>query len=130
MCASGILDLGNALHMECLWFCFNPLIARELENVKLHWNTHRIRSSKQQGTVSGIPDVMYYLPQRTDAVDCKFSVTEEKVQEMEQKLDFEEQGNSYEEYFYYAMDNENLRFPVTSSDGFELFQKLIALACP
>ena len=40
MTSFGILDLGNILHMECLWFCFRPGIETELEHVKIHWNTH------------------------------------------------------------------------------------------
>lgn len=59
MVTAGILDLGNSLHMECLWFCFQPLIDSELDKVKVHWNTHRIRSSRHQGTVSGVPDILY-----------------------------------------------------------------------
>ena len=47
MTSFGILDLGNILHMECLWFCFRPGIETELEHVKIHWNTHRIRHSRQ-----------------------------------------------------------------------------------
>lgn len=34
MANSGILDLGNTLHMECLWFCFQPVIDSELDRVK------------------------------------------------------------------------------------------------
>ena len=65
--ASGILDLGNALHMECLWFCFHAIINNELEKVKvLGTPTH----SRNHATVSGIPDVMYYLPERSGGIDC------------------------------------------------------------
>lgn len=130
MVTSGILDLGNSLHMECLWFCFHSILTNELEKVKIQWNTHRIRHSRNQGTVSGIPDVMYYLPERTNGIECKCTVTAHQIQEMEQKVQFEEDDEvmDYEEYFNYVMLNENFQFPCTAADGFELFQKLIPLA--
>jgi hypothetical protein len=133
MVTSGILDLGNTLHMECLWFCFHGVINNELERVKMHWNTHRIRHSSNHGTVSGIPDVMYYLPERSGGIDCKYAVTEQKVQEMELKLQIEENDDEiavYQEYFHYVMLNDNLQFPCTAAEGFDLFQKLLAFASP
>lgn len=59
MIASGQLELGNILHMECLWFCFEPVLSLELDAIKIQWNTHRIRQTRNHGTVSGVPDVMY-----------------------------------------------------------------------
>ena len=52
---------------------------------------------------------------------------------MELKLQFGEKDDEivvYQEYFNYVMGNENLQFPCTVADGFDLFQKLLAFACP
>lgn len=46
MAESGVLDIGNTLHMECLWFCFESVLQDELDKVKDHWNSHRIRPSR------------------------------------------------------------------------------------
>ena len=100
------------------------------EKVKVHWNTHRIRHSRNHATVSGIPDVMYYLPERSGGIDCKHAVTEQNIQEMELKLQFEENDDEIVEYLNYVMGNENRQFPCTVADGFDLFQKLLAFACP
>ena len=40
MVESNILNLGNDLHMECLWFCFAHLIQADLDRVKEQWNSH------------------------------------------------------------------------------------------
>ena len=94
MASSGILDLGNILHMKCLWFCFQPVIETELERVKVHWNTHRIRHSRQQATVTGIPDILFYLPEWSGASECKCVVQDQHIKEMEQKLQSEETDES------------------------------------
>lgn len=57
-----IINTANELQMECLWLCFSQLIQDDLDNGRVHWNTHVIRGSKH-GTVSGRPDELYYLPE-------------------------------------------------------------------
>ena len=134
MVAYDILEIGNVLHMECLWFCFEPVLSREREDIKLHWNTHRIRHTRNYGTVSGIPDVMFFLPQQFGAVDCKHIVSIQKIDEMEQHVPehFElesETSENYREYFNYVIENESLYLPNDAAEAFELYQKLIGFAC-
>ena len=57
-----VVDLTSELEMECLWFCFSRLLQKMLDEVKEHWNTHRIRRSRHD-TVSGRPDSLFYLPE-------------------------------------------------------------------
>jgi len=35
----GVFLPGNIYHNECIWFCFNELLQRDLDFVVLHWNT-------------------------------------------------------------------------------------------
>ena len=58
MCQTGILELGNVYHMECLWFCYSRIIQQELYNVKDQWNSHYIRKSQHE-TIAGIPDLLF-----------------------------------------------------------------------
>ena len=60
MVNAGVLDIGNVMQVESLWFCFEAVIQNELGNIKQHWNTHRMRPSRH-GTVPGVPDVLFYL---------------------------------------------------------------------
>lgn len=59
---SGILDLTSDIHREALWFCFADVLQDDLDKVKDYWNSHCIRKSKH-ATVSGVPDMMYFLPE-------------------------------------------------------------------
>ena len=63
------LQLGNTLHMECLWFCFSSLLQLDLDKVKDHWNSHYIRKSRYD-TVSGLPDILYFLPEYNGKQDA------------------------------------------------------------
>ena len=40
-----IVDLTSDLEKECLWFCFSYLLQNILDEIKEHWNTHRIHGS-------------------------------------------------------------------------------------
>ena len=64
----GHLNTDNGLQMQYLWICFSSLIQKNLDEVKEHWNTHRIRPSRFD-TISGIPDELFYLPEIHGGVD-------------------------------------------------------------
>ena len=130
---AGEKDLGNTLHMECIWFCFHGVLQDELDNDRLHWNTHRIRSSRH-GTIPGIPDVLYHLPDQSGGLNCKVSLSLQKIQEMNLYLDGHEilDDNDdqylYQEYFYYVMETGGLLYPETHAEAFNLFTRLIGIA--
>lgn len=46
MSESGLLNLGDTFHLECLWFCFTKVIQADLEKVTYHWKNHHIRHSR------------------------------------------------------------------------------------
>ncbi|XP_014675079.1 PREDICTED: uncharacterized protein LOC106815162 [Priapulus caudatus] len=126
---NGEVELGSELQRECLWFCYNRLIQDDLDHVKLHWNTHRIRPSRH-GTVPGIPDVLYFLPQQQGVNDCKVHVKKCHMLEMENNLEAssETELSTYQEYFHYIIDNENLPYPKDTGDAYRLFEKLVFIA--
>ena len=70
----GKFILGNVFHMECAWFSFSHLIQRELDKTRHEWNTHFIRKSRHD-TISGIPDELYFLPERKQYRDEGFAVS-------------------------------------------------------
>ena len=69
MLDADVLDLHNKFHMECLWFCFHGILQVAIDEVKEYWNSHYIRFSRHE-TVDGVPDILYFLPERSNAVDC------------------------------------------------------------
>lgn len=111
MCGSGLLDLEDELQMECLWFCFSGVLQEHLDTVKFHWNTHRIRPSRY-GTVPGIPNVLYHLPDHVGGLECKRTLPEPRlITEVEAMINTEDgEINIYYEYFKYVMRMSNLKF--------------------
>lgn len=63
MVDTGILNVSDPVHLECLRFCFLPIIQNHLERFTFLWNSHRIRKQTQGDVMSDIPDVMYYQPE-------------------------------------------------------------------
>jgi hypothetical protein len=121
------LQLGNTLHMECLWFCFSWLIQQDLDRVKDHWNSHYIRKSRYD-TVSGIPNILYYLPEYNGKQDCVCPVDDQEIEEMMTHCEIENGQNSiYIDYFESVMYELQLQFPRNENEALDLFQQFIAL---
>ena len=130
MTATAVLDIGSEFHLECLWFCFQSILQADLDQVRKHWNTHRIRRSKY-GTVPGVPDVLFYLSHRSGAVDCKIQVTQEQVDSMQvHAQNIDDEMNIYQEYFHYVMGSEELPYPNNYVEARDLFEYLIAIGNP
>lgn len=107
--------------MECLWFCFSKVIQSELDKVRDHWNSHYIRRLRHD-TVAGVPDILYYLPENSGAVDCLVPVSQAQIREVEPQCDMEVDEDHYKEYFEYIMSTAGCNCPLNERDAFDLFQ--------
>ena len=47
---------------DALRFCFGPIIQKELDELAVSWNNHRIRHSSMAEVPHGIPDMLYFMP--------------------------------------------------------------------
>lgn len=129
MVSSGVVDLDSELQKECLWFCFYSVLNDDLQKFKECWNSHHIRPSRHD-CVSGSPNILFYLPERSGGVDNLQAVTHTKIVEMEQQHDMDDEENGYENYFHYVMENESLQYPANAEQAFNTFQKLMSIALP
>ncbi len=50
-------------YREALQFSFGPLIQKELDCLVMEWNNHRIRRYNLSEVPSGVPEVLYHLPE-------------------------------------------------------------------
>ena len=127
---SDILDLTSEIHREALWFSFADVLQNDLDKVKDYWNSHRFRKSKH-ATVSGVPDMMYFLPEEFGKIDCLFPVSD-KLKEMKDKLQElgaeDETDPIWEEYFQYVIEINGLSHPMSVLEAGNLFQKLVQFA--
>ena len=96
--------------MEALWFAFSKIIQDDLDRVKEHWNTHRIRKSKFQ-TVAGRPDSLYFLPEETYTLDCKQEISQNEFRDVSENVVVREYANEYTEYFNYLLEDNNIQSP-------------------
>ena len=126
MCSSGVLNLDKDLERECLWFCFNHVLNDDLHKVKVSWNSHHIRPSRHDG-VPGCPDILFYLPERSGGVNNLQEVSADQIAEMEHQAQAHdnEEENDYQEYFHYLMENEEIQYPTTPEEAFNVFQQLM-----
>ena len=123
----GLLNLGDTFYLECLWFCFAKVVQADLHKVKGHWKSHHIRPSMHD-TVSGVPDVLFFLPEYSGATDCLIPVTQAQVNEMDQYCELPQHIEEYAEYFEYVIANKN--YPTNVKEAFDLFQYFIHLRQP
>ena len=123
--------MGDTIHLECLWFCFAKVIKADLNKVKYRWNSYHIRHSRHD-TVSGVPDVLFFLPEYSVATDRLISVEQAQVDEMEnEQMDngqLPQHMEEYAEYFEYVMANKNC--PTNVKEAFDLLQYFIHLKQP
>ncbi|KAJ4922985.1 hypothetical protein JOQ06_021686 [Pogonophryne albipinna] len=64
------LFVGDFLDKSLVQLSFRNVIQEHLDKIKAVWNTHRIRPTKNCNVPSGIPDVMYAVPQLWGSEDC------------------------------------------------------------
>ena len=75
----GHLDLHDSLDIACLRYAFMGYVEHELHLVTTYWNTHRIRNSPLHPSPGGIPDEMFYLPEKYETTDYSKEVDPEKL---------------------------------------------------
>ena len=125
----GLFHPGNQLEEEALWYCFSGVLQKDLDLVREHWNTHRIRDSKHD-TVPGRPDELFLLPECSGGIDgLLLPISTDEVRYVSDNLlQSEEELNEFEEYFDYIMANSNFVMPTNWREAESLYLQFIAVA--
>lgn len=128
----GTFDNSNAVHVDCLRFCFTDLIQRDFDKVLQEWNQHRIRYQTGIEVPSGKPDLMYYTPEIYGSRDWKMPLlaSEEDLNEVQMDYcsDYPLHGCSQE---FLAGLNEifgnitDRRMPSTVGEALYLYRNLV-----
>ena len=61
--------LSSYFLSEAIRFCFGPIIQKQLDELVSEWNHHYIRESRNSETPGGVPEVLYFLPERSGESD-------------------------------------------------------------
>lgn len=120
---------GNQLEEEALWYCFSGILQKDLDLVREHWNTHRIRDSKHD-TVPGRPDELFLLPECSGGIDgLLLPISTDQLRFVSDNLfQSDEEINEFQEYFDYIMANSNFSMPSNWREAEWLYLQLIAIA--
>ena len=128
MTALGIFDASNEIHLQCIRFCFLPILQRELNDTVVLWNNHYIRASENGECIPGRPDVLYYTPTTSGRRDCKLSVNSADVTaaySLCKKLPYLGCSDEFLQLATLIMRDSNLSMPLTAQEGKELFENVI-----
>ena len=123
----GELSTSNVLQMECLWFTFSPLIQKELDEVRRHWNSHYIRKSRHD-TVAGRPDELFYLPECVDVENQLQAIGNAKFQDTFQYCHDYQEEYLYQEYFRTIATHGQFEEPNSWQEALDLYRQLLAIA--
>ena len=86
----GIINTGNELHQDCIWFVYSMFLQNELDTVMDEWNNHYIRKSNDS-QVSRIPNELFYLPEIRDFEECGMPVNDETIHNILEEKNFHEE---------------------------------------
>lgn len=128
---SGLYNDDNVIHRECLKFCFMDLIQSELHRVVLEWNVHRIRPSTNLESPSGKPNILYFLPELTDAQDYCTLIDMDDIDIAEYMCAARPQAKgccpAFKGLAEMIMEDEGLDMPTTVDEARQLYLVLLDL---
>ena len=122
--SEGVLDSSSELSMGCIWFCFSQILQEDLNIVKEHWNSHRIRKSRYD-TVSGRPDSLFFLPEHHGAVgNLLLRVPQSEIDYTAENIVETNDFDEYQDYFDYARRALGLDMPHDWQEADNLYRRL------
>ena len=118
------VSFANIIETECLWYCFSTILQNDLNSVKDHWNTRRIRKSQFQ-TIHDKQNVLCEIPSRSRGQEgLKLTILNEMFDQAAASVTEEEHPEDYQEYFRYLMEVFKRRQTETSQETLSLFIEL------
>ena len=126
----GLFDDSDAVHVECLKFCFMNLLDQELKRVAQNWNLHKIRpSSSNLETPSGRPDTLFFLPALSETSDYILPFTDEDMNVAEELCCTERIPNenrvAFAELAHMIMEDLALQMPRNADEALALYVDLL-----
>ena len=126
----GLYCDADIINVECLKFCYMPVIQDELQRVARLWNSHRIRPSTNQDSPPGKPDMLYYLSTTIeDAEECKHAVDTTELDIAEELCCFDiSNTESYVQFTHLAtmiMNEQGLNHPRSPEMAEDLYMRLL-----
>ena len=126
----GLYCDDDILHVQCLKFCYMPLLKEELYRVVELWNLHRIRpQSSNEHSPPGRPEVLYFLPELNGKVRHIHNVTLDDIELAEHVCDgqtgMDDSFQVFEELASIIMGDEGLNPPRNPDEALQLYIDLL-----
>ena len=107
-----------------------PVLRAELQRVAQHWNLHKIRSSRNEDSPAGRPDVLYSIPEADGRASYLSEVPQEEV-EVAMDVCCEEPeddiSDGFRELARILMNENDLRMPTNAHEAENLYCELLCL---
>ena len=113
--------------MEALWYSFSKILQIDLDKMKEYWNTHYIRKNDRYETISGRPDVLYFLPEQNKSADYKQEVAVPDFDDVSEHVVVKDYSNEYTEYFNYLVELNNLNIPTDWTEALYLYNFFVSV---
>ena len=127
--STGVIDFSKPTHVECVAFCFLPVLRSELKALFNTWNTsHEIRQMKNSGCPSGVPQTLFEHPQIHNAEEQGLLAEDEilrRCQEHYSVHNVVDVDPAFEAWALQVMIESNLALPHDIDQACKLFTKLI-----
>lgn len=82
--ALDVLDKSNAIHRFCLQYSYLPFIKKQLAEVVVVWNSHRIRNQTKGDIISGIPNILHSCPELTGTTNFGSQINPQQLAVLQQ----------------------------------------------
>lgn len=121
----------DAVERRCLYFCFEHVLKKDLEEVKQRWNSHRVRRNYASDLPAGVPNFLYSMPQyfNNEERGRKFKKDVLKhLKEINSKDTSDDMVNleDFEEWALEVMLCNNWTVPTDKDAAIDLYGKLLS----
>lgn len=123
-------DLDMFMHdpvlVDCIRFCFMPLIRRDLQSIQDDWNVHLISKSQNRG-IRGRPDTMYYLPHLYESEDYRIDIEQADYDDIYPctNNNVRDVTEEFEEFARVSMDAREMDMPNSVDEALNLYTYLL-----
>jgi len=112
--------------VDCIRFCFMPLIRRDLQSIQDDWNVHLISKSQNRG-IRGRPDTMYYLPHLYESEDYRIDIEQADYDDIYPctNNNVRDVTEEFEEFARESMDAREMDMPNSVDEALNLYTYLL-----
>ena len=121
-----LLTTSDPVIVDCIRFCFMPLIRKDLISIMEEWNNHIISKSRTSGP-TGRPNCMYYLPHLYEAQDCLNQINQEDTEDFNSVVEntVRDVSEEFQEFAGYFMQQDRINAPENSTEALNLYIYLL-----